>query len=98
MSPTSLASIVFVTAGAAIVGVALVRLIGGRTRPRAFAGDLLAGVGTVVGGIGLVSASGMPIMMAALALVASASLLGIHDRAYRARDRSVGAGPDRLIR
>ncbi len=98
MSFRLLGSLLLVTAGPAIVGVQLVRLMSARTRPRAFAADLLVGVGSVVAGIGMSWISSMPMMMAALALAVSGALLRSHDRARLGRDRGVGEGPDRLIR
>lgn len=98
MSFRLLGSLLLMTAGPAIVGVQLVRLIRARTRPRAFAADLLVGVGSVLAGIGMSRISSMPMMMAALALAVSGGLLRSHDRARLGRDRSAGADPDRLIR
>lgn len=91
-------SIVLVTGGAGIIGVALAQLIGGRIKPRAFAGDLLIGAGAALAGAGrsVPGVGMMPAMMAASAFLVSGAFLRLHERARRERELKEKDAPPQL--
>ena len=87
----AITSFALVTAGAGILGVALVRLARGRAKPRGFAGDLLIGAGAILAGAGskVFVGAGMPVTMAALALGMSGLFLHQRERLRQEREREL---------